>query len=143
MYYVSELNSIQNCAPTKKTSFRYSCWILSLSSRPILSSISCNILWISLISSIISCCVKGICDSRWTCWYASSDFLTITEINRLMTMKVPIKIKLAKYSQYMGPRFKIIGSITSTHPSKVMIWNSVVAEIGKDDQCCGSTFLKR
>lgn len=114
-----------------------------LVSPPILFCISSKILWISFISCMISYCVKGIFDSCWTCWSASSDFLTITEINKLMIMKVPTKMKFAKYSQYRGPRLDIIGSITFTQPSNVMIWNNVVIEVGKDDQCCGLVFLKR
>ncbi len=58
-------------------------------------------------------------------------------------MNVPITIKLTKYNQYRGPRLVTIGSITFTHPSNVMIWNNVVNEVEKDDQCSGSAFLKR
>jgi hypothetical protein len=36
-------------------------------------------------------------------------------------MKVPITIKLVKYNQYRGPSLISIGSITSGHPSSMMI----------------------
>ena len=49
-------------------------------------------------------------------------------------IKVPITIKLAKYSQYIGPKFAKTDCITFTHHSSVMIWNNVINEVGNEDQ---------
>jgi hypothetical protein len=63
------------------------------------------------------------------CLYASSDFFTIIATNMLITINVPITIKLTKKIPFNGLT-SVTDAIISTHPSKVRILNNVIRELG-------------